>query len=230
MAERSKSRKGNVAYIAPSLLAADFSRLADEVKKAVSAGADFIHCDVMDGHFVPNISFGAIVVEAVKKYAGKVPVEAHLMIDEPARYVKDFINTGADVITVHCESPEDPARAMEEIRRAGRMVGVAINPPTPLERAEKLLAMKPELVLCMTVNPGFGGQKFIEDVLPKIAAVRKAYNPKYLAVDGGINPDTIRLAAKAGANFIVAGTAVFRAKDPSSAVRELRAAAGENNG
>jgi ribulose-phosphate 3-epimerase len=213
-----------MAYIAPSILAADPCRLGDEIRKAVEAGADFIHCDIMDGHFVPNLTFGPHIVAAVKR-CSKAPIEAHLMISEPDKYAPAFIEAGADIISVHVETPKKSAAAIKTIRKAGRMLGVVINPPTPFEKAVKLLDLEPDLVLCMTVNPGFGGQKFIEEVLPKIEAIRKRYNPKYLSVDGGITPDTIRLAARAGANFIVAGTAVFRASDTAAAIKELRTAA-----
>ncbi|MBN1809484.1 MAG: ribulose-phosphate 3-epimerase [Planctomycetes bacterium] len=215
-----------MVYIAPSILAADACRLSDEVLKASRSGADFIHCDIMDGHFVPNISFGPHVVAAVKK-CSPLPVEAHLMISEPDRYAAAFIDAGADIISVHCETPEKSRKAADLIRNAGRMLGLVVNPPTPFESIQALFDLRPELVLCMTVNPGFGGQEFIHDVLPKIRAVRESLNPTYLSVDGGLNTNTIALAARAGANFIVAGTAVFRAQDPVSAVKELRMAASQ---
>ena len=210
-------------YIAPSILAADFGRLADEVRRVADAGADFIHCDVMDGHFVPNISFGAIVVEAAKRNVS-IPVNAHLMIDDPNRYVDDFIRAGADIINVHCESQGAPLEAIDKIKQAGRTAGVTLNPETPFERADEFFPLV-DYVLCMTVHPGFGGQDFIPEALPLIERVKKEVDPRYLAVDGGVNPETIRAAAAAGANFIVAGTAVFRAEDPAPAIRELRRAA-----
>ncbi|HHN47185.1 MAG TPA: ribulose-phosphate 3-epimerase [Planctomycetes bacterium] len=212
-------------YIAPSILAADPCRLGEDVRRIVSAGADFIHCDIMDGHFVPNLTFGPHVVAAVKKCSG-VPVEAHLMVSDSDIYADAFADAGADIISVHCETPEKSAAAIRKIKAAGKKAGVVINPPTPVDAAEDLMREGGiSLVLCMTVNPGFGGQKFIRETLQKIAEVKRRWAPKYLAVDGGITSETAALAGQAGANFIVAGTSVFGSDDPAGSIRELREAA-----
>ena len=213
--------------IAPSLLAADFGRLGDEAQAAESAGADMLHLDVMDGHFVPNITIGPGTVAAIRKRV-TIPLDVHLMISEPDKYIDAFVDAGADILTVHAEVLPHLHRTLQVIRSKGIKAGVSINPPTPLGNIESVLG-EADLVLLMTVNPGFGGQKFIRSVLPKIAELRKIANARGcgcdIEVDGGITLPAAREVAEAGANVIVAGTAVFGASDIAHAIKALRAAA-----
>jgi ribulose-phosphate 3-epimerase len=213
--------------IAPSLLAADFGKLGDEAKAAESAGADMLHVDVMDGHFVPNITIGPGVVAAIRKRVA-IPLDVHLMISEPDKYIAPFADAGSDILTVHAEVLPNLGQTLQAIRARGIKAGVSINPPTPLEKIEPVLN-EVDLVLLMTVNPGFGGQKFIGSVLPKIAELRKIADAKGygfdLEVDGGITLQTVPEAVRAGANVIVAGTAIFGADDIARAVQSLREAA-----
>ena len=197
--------------IVPSILSADFSRLGEQVREAEAAGCARIQVDVMDGHFVPNITMGPLIVEAVRRSC-TVPIEAHLMIAQPERYIADFAQAGADVIIVHLEAAPHLHRLLQQIKSLGKQAGVALNPATPallLDGVWELL----DLVLVMTVNPGFGGQAFIPATLPKLAGLRRLITERGLAcdleVDGGIGPQTIALAAQAGANLAVAGSAVF---------------------
>jgi ribulose-phosphate 3-epimerase len=210
--------------IAPSILSADFGRLAEEVRAAEAAGADWIHVDVMDGRFVPNITIGPVVVEAVRK-ATKLPIDAHLMIVEPERYVEAFAKAGADVISVHAEVSPHLHRTLQAIRGAGARPAVALNPATPLSAVEWVLG-DCEMVLLMTVNPGFGGQRYIEAATEKVRQLRALAEARGQAleieVDGGIKPDTVAASAAAGANVFVAGTAVFGAKDYGAAIRGIR--------
>jgi ribulose-phosphate 3-epimerase len=215
--------------IAPSILSADFSRLADELRAVEGGGADLIHVDVMDGRFVPNITIGPVVVQAVRA-STKLPLDVHLMIVEPHRYVEAFAHAGADVISVHDEAVPDLAPVLRQIRALGKRAAVAVNPASPLDRLPALL---PELdmVLIMTVNPGFSGQKFMADVVPKIGALRAEIDRRGLKVDievdGGIAPATAPAVIAAGADILVAGSAVFGApgKDYAGAIAALRAAA-----
>jgi ribulose-phosphate 3-epimerase len=199
--------------IAPSILSADFGRLAEEVRAVSFAGADWIHVDVMDGRFVPNITIGPLVVEAVRK-ATTLPVDVHLMIVEPERYVGDFAAAGADIITVHVEASPHLHRTLQQIRALGKKAGVVLNPHTSEESIRYVLS-ECDLVLVMSVNPGFGGQKFIPNVLPKIAAIREMAEAQRLAldieVDGGVAVGTAGRVARAGAGVLVAGSAVFGA-------------------
>ncbi len=211
--------------IAPSVLSSDFSQLGNEVRRMDLCGADWIHLDVMDGHFVPNLTFGAPVIRAVRGFTEK-PFDVHLMIDEPLRYVPDFIDAGADIITFHIESKSDTEKTLEAIRAGGAKPALSVKPGTPAEVLFPYLD-KLYMVLVMTVEPGFGGQSFMEDMMEKIR-VLKARRPELLIqVDGGINPSTIRTAAKAGADVCVAGTSVFKAEDAAQAIRDLKAAAGQ---
>jgi len=201
--------------LAPSILAADFGNLSTQVQEATSAGADYLHIDVMDGQFVPNISFGAIAVKACKE-AVDIPLDVHLMIVQPERYLADFAKAGADIITVHAEATAHGHRALQQIKELGCKVGLAVNPLTPLDVFKEALPYL-DLALIMTVNPGFGGQKFIPASLNRIAQLREwieDINPNCeLEIDGGVNKDTIANAAIAGANVLVAGSAVFNDKD-----------------
>jgi ribulose-phosphate 3-epimerase len=212
--------------IAPSILSADLARLGDEVRDVERAGADWIHVDVMDGRFVPNITLGPVVVQAVRR-ATQLPLDVHLMIVEPERYVQAFAEAGADVISVHVEASPHLQRTLAEIRRLGKRAGVVLNPHTSETSLEYVLD-DVDLILIMSVNPGFGGQKFLPAVLPKIEAVRRAIDRRglniSLEVDGGVAPDTVRRVVDAGANVLVAGSAVFGKPDRRAAIEAMRAA------
>jgi ribulose-phosphate 3-epimerase len=215
--------------VAPSILSADFGRLAEEVRAVEAAGADVIHVDVMDGRFVPNITIGPLVVRAVRA-ATKLPVDVHLMIVEPERYVDEFARAGADLISVHLEASPHLHRTVQHIKSLGKKASVALNPHTSLEGLDVVLPDL-DMVLLMTVNPGFGGQRFIGAVVPKIAALRAEIARRGLAtdieVDGGIAPDTVAEVTRAGADVLVAGSAVFGApgRDYRGAIAALRAGA-----
>jgi ribulose-phosphate 3-epimerase len=201
--------------VAPSILSADFGRLAEEVRAVEAAGADVIHVDVMDGRFVPNLTIGPLVVRAVRA-ATKLPVDVHLMIVEPERYVDDFARAGADSISVHVEASPHLHRTIQHIKSLGKRASVALNPHTSIEGLHVVLPDL-DMVLIMSVNPGFGGQRFIGSVVPKIAALRAEIVRRGLAteieVDGGIAPDTVGEVARAGANVFVAGSSIFGAPD-----------------
>jgi ribulose-phosphate 3-epimerase len=202
-----------MALIVPSILSADFARLGQQVEEAQAAGADRIQVDVMDGRFVPNITVGPLIVAAVRRHTS-LPIEAHLMIVEPERYLGDFAKAGADLLIVHQEVSPHLNRTVQAIRALGKRVGVALNPATPLVMVQDILN-DIDLALCMTVNPGFGGQSFIRESLPKIARLRamiQQHNATCdLEVDGGIGPETAAEAVRAGANVLVAGSAVYGA-------------------
>jgi ribulose-phosphate 3-epimerase len=210
--------------VAPSLLSADFGRLAEEVRAVDAAGADYIHVDVMDGSFVPNITLGPVVVAAVRG-ATRLPLDVHLMIVEPERHIDAFARAGADIITIHIEASIDLPRAVQKIRSLGKKASVSLKPETPIDG---LAAVLPDLamVLLMTVNPGFGGQRFIDTVVPKIRDLRAEIQRRNLdvdiEVDGGITADTARVAVDAGANVLVAGSAVFGHTDYRQAIKDLR--------
>lgn len=205
--------------IAPSILSADFSELGEEIKAVEAAGADWIHVDVMDGHFVPNITIGPLVVKSIRPVT-RLPLDVHLMIKNPERYVEPFAKAGADIITFHVEVEEDPKEVIRLIRSYHKKVGVSIKPNTDLGSIRDILPMV-DMVLVMTVEPGFGGQGFIFDTLPKIEELKKVFK-KDIEVDGGINAMTAVDAVKAGANILVAGTAVFGEKDYTEAIKKLR--------
>lgn len=213
--------------IAPSLLSADFGRLAEEIRAAETAGGDLIHVDVMDGRFVPNITIGPVVVKAVRA-AAKIPLDVHLMILEPERYLEDFARAGADSLVVHAETCMHLHRTIQQIRALGKQPGVSLNPHTSIDVLDVVL---PDLssVLLMTVNPGFGGQKFIPTVVPKIRKLRDEIDRRGLkvdiSVDGGIGPDNAAIVTEAGANIVVAGAAVFGKPDYSRAISDIRQAA-----
>lgn len=212
--------------IAPSILSADFAKLGQEITDVEQGGADWIHVDVMDGHFVPNITIGPLVVEAIRPVT-KLPLDVHLMIEEPDRYIQAFVRAGADSVSVHAEACTHLHRTLHYIKEQGARAGVVLNPATPLSAIEYVMDEALDLVLLMTVNPGFGGQSFIPAMLPKISELRKQLDQRGLTrvdiqVDGGINPDTARQVVEAGANVLVAGSAVFGASDRAEAIRRIR--------
>lgn len=212
--------------IAPSILSADFARLADEVKAVEAAGADWLHVDVMDGRFVPTITIGPLVVKALRKVT-RLPLDVHLMIVEPERYVEAFAEAGADTITVHVEACVHLHRTLAHIRSLGKRAGVTLNPSTNEDTLRYVLDVADQ-ILVMSVNPGFGGQAFIPEVLPKVAAIRRMIDerglPIDLEIDGGIGPDTAALAVAAGARVLVAGSAVFNGGDYAAAIQAIRSA------
>lgn len=211
--------------IAPSILSANFARLGEEIEDVERGGADWIHVDVMDGHFVPNITIGPLIVEAIRPVT-KLTLDVHLMIEEPDRYIPQFVKSGADIVSVHQEACRHLHRTVHLIKEQGVKAGVVLNPATPLVTIESILA-DVDLVLLMTVNPGFGGQSFISSVLPKVAELRKMLDERGLGhveieIDGGVNPQTARLCEQAGASVLVAGSAVFNQKDRAQAIAAIR--------
>jgi ribulose-phosphate 3-epimerase len=215
--------------IVPSILSADFTRLGEQVREAEAGGGQRIQVDVMDGHFVPNITMGPMVVEAVRRCT-RLPLEAHLMITNPERYIEDFAQAGADVIIVHQEVCLHLHRVIQQIRATGKMAAVALNPSTPIVLLENILSLI-DMVLIMTVNPGFGGQDFIPEMLPKIARLRQVITERGLhcdiEVDGGIHEATAPLVVKAGANLLVAGSAVYnRQESVAQAIARLKNSVG----
>lgn len=212
--------------IAPSILAADFSNLASEVKKVDAAGADLLHIDVMDGHFVPNITLGPSIISSLRDKT-RLPFDVHLMISEPDKYIDDFVKAGADMISVHAEACNHLHRTIYNVKEKGIKVAVALNPATSLNTLDYILS-DIDMVLLMTVNPGFGGQSFIKTMLDKIKALKDMINDKKLImdieVDGGITRENAAQVVEAGANVLVAGSAVYRSKDIKEAIEALRGA------
>jgi ribulose-phosphate 3-epimerase len=220
---------GRRILISPSILAADFTRLGEEIKLVAEAGADMIHIDVMDGHFVPNLTMGPVIVQAVRR-ATDLPIDAHLMITDPEKFAPAFISAGATYVVFHREAAAEPRRVIEHIRRARGKPGLALNPQNPAESIEPYLELI-DLVVVMTVNPGFAGQGFMAGVMPKVRQIadwKAKHSLEFLIqIDGGVNRTTAGTAAGSGADILVAASAIFRADDPATELRAIRKAAEE---
>lgn len=213
--------------ISPSILSSDYGNLSSELKRMEACGADMLHIDVMDGHFVPNITLGAPIVKCIRK-SSTLPFDVHLMISDPYKYIPDFVNAGSDIITFHAEADSDIEKTIDLILASGKKAGLSVKPKTPVEAVYPYLD-KLSMVLVMTVEPGFGGQSFMEDMMPKVSAVRSEIDRRGLdvdiQVDGGINKDTISIAAKAGANVFVSGNAIFSSDDAEKTIADFKARA-----
>ncbi len=207
--------------IAPSILSADFSCLGEEIKAVEKAGADLIHIDIMDGHFVPNLTIGPAVVKDIKRHT-RLPLDVHLMIENPGRFIDRFAEAGSDMITIHIETVTASffKSLARSLKRRGIKTGVSLNPPTPMKKISSLLGVC-DFVLVMSVNPGFGGQEFIPEVLPKIKQLRSVFD-KDISIDGGINEQNAKLVINAGANILAAGSYIFKSKNYKEAIRRLR--------
>ena len=216
--------KAGTIEIAPSILSADFARLADEIAQVEQAGVNMVHLDVMDGHFVPNITFGPLIIAKLRKYSDLV-FDTHLMITDPAQYAPAFVDAGADHITFHIEANDEPAALIDKLHDLGVTAGICLNPDTPVEAIEKIAPLC-DMVLVMTVHPGFGGQKFIQQAAEKIPEIRKIVGPdKRIEVDGGIDPQTTQKVVSLGADTLVAGNAIFAKTDRAAAIKAIRSAA-----
>ena len=213
--------------ISPSILSSDYGNLSSELKRMEACGADMLHIDVMDGHFVPNITLGAPIVKCIRK-SSTLPFDVHLMISDPYKYIPDFVNAGSDIITFHAEADSDIEKTIDLILASGKKAGLSVKPKTPVEALYPYLD-KLSMVLVMTVEPGFGGQSFMEDMMPKVSAVRSEIDRRGLdvdiQVDGGINKDTISIAAKAGANVFVSGNAIFSSDNAEKTIADFKARA-----
>lgn len=213
--------------ISPSILSSDYGNLSSELKRMEACGADMLHIDVMDGHFVPNITLGAPIVKCIRK-SSTLPFDVHLMISDPYKYIPDFVNAGSDIITFHAEADSDIEKTIDLILASGKKAGLSVKPKTPVEAVYPYLD-KLSMVLVMTVEPGFGGQLFMEDMMPKVSAVRSEIDRRGLdvdiQVDGGINKDTISIAAKAGANVFVSGNAIFSSDNAEKTIADFKARA-----
>ncbi len=217
-------RKKFMIKISPSILSSDYGNLSAELKRMEDCGADMLHIDVMDGHFVPNITLGAPIVKCIRK-SSDLPFDVHLMISDPYKYIPDFVNAGSDIITFHAEADSDIEKTIDLILASGKKAGLSVKPKTPIEAVYPYLD-KLSMVLVMTVEPGFGGQSFMEDMMPKVSAVKSEIERRGLdvdiQVDGGINKDTISVAAKAGANVFVSGNAIFSSDDAKKTIAEFK--------
>ena len=214
-----KTKDNLKMWIAPSILSADFSKLGAEIADVEKAGCDAIHVDVMDGHFVPNLTIGPPVIRWLRK-ATRLPLDVHLMIEEPLRYLQDFREAGSDWITIHVEACKDVAGTLKAVKTSGAKAGISLRPKTPLDQIQKFLPLA-DLVLVMTVEPGFGGQSFMPGMVEKVRKLRPIFSGM-ISVDGGINPQTAKTAGEAGANVFVAGNSIFGAADRKKAMEELR--------
>lgn len=222
-----KEKEKIMVKISPSILSSDYGKLSSELKRMEDCGADMLHIDVMDGHFVPNITLGAPIVKCIRK-SSSLPFDVHLMISDPYKYIPDFVKAGSDIITFHVESDSDIEKTIDLILASGKKAGLSVKPKTPIETVYPYLD-KLSMVLVMTVEPGFGGQSFMEDMMPKVSAVKAEIERRGLdidiQVDGGINKDTISVAAKAGANVFVSGNAIFSSNDAAKTIADFKAKA-----
>lgn len=213
--------------ISPSILSSDYGKLSEELKRMEDSGADMLHIDVMDGHFVPNITLGAPIVKCIRK-ASALPFDVHLMISDPLKYIPDFVNAGSDIITFHIEAESDTHKTIDAVLKAGKKAGLAVKPKTPVEEVYPYLD-KLSMVLVMTVEPGFGGQSFMEDTMPKVEKVKAEIDRRGLntdiQVDGGINEKTLAVAARAGANVFVSGNAIFSSDNAEETIRKFKSIA-----